>query len=163
MCSGVSCFVVLFTLGQLVTEFFDNAVGLIELSVCGEPTIFHGIGEVVVDILLRNLKAAFKGRCEIAVRAEGSDDGADTFEGCAFLLLACRNILRDELDLSDGAGAVPVALAEVFAGLLFIWSGETVGTGRAVLSGEEDFVGVHIGYFLRFTFPVFLPYFLGVA
>lgn len=87
----------------------------------------------------------------------------DAFESLAFLLLACRNILRDELDLSDGAGAVPVALAEVFAGLLFIWSGETVGTGRAVLSGEEDFVGVHIGYFLRFTFPVFLPYFLGVA
>ena len=81
----------------------------------------------------------------------------------AFLLLACRNILGDELDLGDGTGAVPVALAEVFAGLLFIWSGETAGTGRAVLSGEEDFVGVHIGYFLRFTFPVFLPYFLGVA
>ena len=127
------------------------------------PTSAHTKSCVILDVVLCVLKASFKGCGEVAVRAEGSDDGADAFESLAFLILACRNILGNELDLSDGAGAVSVALAEVFAGLLFIWSGETVGTGRAVLPGEEDFVGVHIGYFLRFTFPVFLPYFLGVA
>lgn len=72
-------------------------------------------------------------------------------------------MFADELDLGDGVSAVSVAFAEVFAGLLFIWSGETVGAGRAVLADEEDFAGVHIGYSLRYIFLVLSPYSSGAA
>lgn len=72
-------------------------------------------------------------------------------------------MFADELDLGDGVSAVPVALVEIVDSLRLAFGVYAFRPGRAVLAGEEDFVGVHIGYSLRYIFLVFSPYSSGVA
>ena len=86
---------------QLLLQLLHLGPELIVLLGVMEEGLLHGASKVVLDVPLGNLEAPFQGGPDVAVRAQGLDNGLDLLQGFALLVLRRCHIRGNELDVED--------------------------------------------------------------